>query len=316
MEKREPIKLGFGKGFLLVGRQAADKAHYRKWLLVASGSDLTALVTVQVPEQDSAYSDSVVRAALATLAVRPKCRRRRSSACCRSRSATLPASMWTACLRGRALMLSDAPAGSPNGSFCRQVRRREPRAFADRRRARRPERERGSRANFARLAFNEIGGIREIQVTMSEPLRIGGQSGYQTMAEAQRCAHRRRRHGGAVAALRRRRISADGRASPAPTAGPACSRGCARFATASNEMNVRRRRRRGSPASGTSLSEFFAGCRALSLTGATGATLGPPFDTPDHRRPQHALADHVAGLHHLDDAAGRAPTDSGTSNMA
>jgi hypothetical protein len=39
-------------------------------------------------------------------------------------------------------------------------------------------------ANFARLAFNEIGGIKDIQITMSEPLRIGGQSGYQTMADA------------------------------------------------------------------------------------------------------------------------------------
>ena len=38
------------------------------WLPTAS--DLTALVTVQVPEQDSAYPDSVVRAALATLSVR------------------------------------------------------------------------------------------------------------------------------------------------------------------------------------------------------------------------------------------------------
>ena len=40
------------------------------------------------------------------------------------------------------------------------------------------------RANFARLAFSEIGGIKDVQITMSEPLRIGGQPGYQTMAEA------------------------------------------------------------------------------------------------------------------------------------
>ena len=57
LEKREPIKLGIGKGFLLSGRQVADKARYRKWLLVAAADDLTALVTVQVPEQETAYSD-------------------------------------------------------------------------------------------------------------------------------------------------------------------------------------------------------------------------------------------------------------------
>jgi hypothetical protein len=41
------------------------------------------------------------------------------------------------------------------------------------------------RAEFARLMFGEIGGIRQVRITMSEPLRIGGQSGFQTMAEAQ-----------------------------------------------------------------------------------------------------------------------------------
>jgi hypothetical protein len=40
------------------------------------------------------------------------------------------------------------------------------------------------RGNFARTSFAEIGGIRDVHITMSEPLRIGGQSGYQTMAEA------------------------------------------------------------------------------------------------------------------------------------
>ena len=33
-------------------------------------------------------------------------------------------------------------------------------------------------------SFAEIGGIRDVRITMSEPLRIGGQSGYQTMAGA------------------------------------------------------------------------------------------------------------------------------------
>src|SRR5271170_4351609 len=70
LEKREAMELGFGKGFLLIGSQMAEKTKYRKWLLVASASDLTALVTVQVPAQDSTYPDRVVRAALATLSVR------------------------------------------------------------------------------------------------------------------------------------------------------------------------------------------------------------------------------------------------------
>jgi len=35
LEKREPMQLSFGKGFLLTGRQVADKTRFKKWLLVA-----------------------------------------------------------------------------------------------------------------------------------------------------------------------------------------------------------------------------------------------------------------------------------------
>ena len=38
--------------------------------------------------------------------------------------------------------------------------------------------------NFAKLSFDQIGGIKDVQIVMSEPLRIGGMSGYQTMADA------------------------------------------------------------------------------------------------------------------------------------
>ena len=40
------------------------------------------------------------------------------------------------------------------------------------------------RGKFARLAFGEIAGLRDVHLTMSEPLRLGRQWGYQTMAEA------------------------------------------------------------------------------------------------------------------------------------
>ena len=68
--KREPMTLDVGKGFLLSGKQTIGEASYRKWMLVAPAGNVTALVTVQVPEQDTKYTDKAVRAALATLAVR------------------------------------------------------------------------------------------------------------------------------------------------------------------------------------------------------------------------------------------------------
>ena len=88
-------------------------------------------------------------------------------------------------LRGRMLMLSDARGDSPEDAAKGALQAGSPddaRLLI----AALPGGpiEPDDHANFARLSFNEIGGIRDVRVTMSEPLRIGGQSGYQTMAEA------------------------------------------------------------------------------------------------------------------------------------
>ena len=183
IEKREPIKLGDGKGFLLVGRQAVDKTHYRKWLLVANASDLTVLVTVQVPEQDTVYSDSVVRTALATLTVRPEVPEAEQLGLLPFAVGDFAGFHVVGVFRGRALMLSDMPAGSPNGSFADMSEDASRARFLITASPGGPS-ENADHPNFARLAFNEIGGIRDIHVMLSEPLRIGGQSGFQTMAEA------------------------------------------------------------------------------------------------------------------------------------
>lgn len=191
LDKRESMQLNVGKGFLFIGRQVVDKARYRKWLLVAAASDLTALVTVQVPEQENAYSDRVVRAALATLAVRPTVPQAEELSLLPFAVGDLAGFQIDGVLRGRALVLSDShsegpkdsaedsakdsakapPEGSPNARMLVAAMAGGPAAPDD-------------RANFARMSFNEIAGVKDVHITMSEPLRIGGQPGYQTMAEA------------------------------------------------------------------------------------------------------------------------------------
>jgi hypothetical protein len=183
LDKREPMQLSVGKGFLLTGRQVADKARYRKWLLVAAAGDLTALVTVQVPEQDDAYPDRVVRAALATLSVRPTVPQEEELSLLPFAVGELAGFHVDGVLRGRVLVLSDSQSEGLQDSS------KEP--FEGSLNARLlvaavpgGPTEPDDRANFARSSFNEISGIRNVHVTMSEPLRIGGQPGYQTMAEA------------------------------------------------------------------------------------------------------------------------------------
>src|SRR5439155_19047464 len=71
LEERASFPFAAGKAFLVLGSQEADGTRYRKWLLVAATDELTALVTVQIPEAARAsYSDAAIRAALASLSVR------------------------------------------------------------------------------------------------------------------------------------------------------------------------------------------------------------------------------------------------------
>jgi outer membrane biosynthesis protein TonB len=249
LEKREPMRLDAGKGFLLTGRQVAGKERYRKWLLVLASGDITALVSVQVPESDTAYPNNIVRTALATLAVRQKVPEQEQLGLLPFTVGDLAGFRVDAVLPGRALVLSAAAAETPKDTSKESEEApKEPKEAKDSKEApkdtskeapkepkdakdskdgpketskeasKAPKEAKDSkeapkdtskeaaarsfdarlliaaapggpaeaddRGSFARTSFAEIGGIRDVRITMSEPLRIGGQSGYQTMAEA------------------------------------------------------------------------------------------------------------------------------------
>ena len=175
VDNREEMKFDFGQGTLVVGKQTADKTRYRKWLLNVQTNDLTALVNVQVPEQETAYPDATVRAALATLAVRATIPEAETLS-------LLPFTLGDRAgfhvenvLPGRAVMLIDTPDGVPTDNFDARM---FVAAFDG------GPTENDDHAQFARMTFGQIVGIKDVQITMSEPLRIGGQSGFQTTAQA------------------------------------------------------------------------------------------------------------------------------------
>lgn len=175
VDGREEMKFDFGQGTLVVGKQTADKTRYRKWLLNVQTNDLTALVNVQVPEQETAYPDAAIRAALATLAVRTTIPDVEKLSLLPFTLSDLAGFHIENVLPGRAVMLIDTPDGVPTNNF-------DPRMFVaafDGGPA-----EKDDQAQFARMTFGQIVGIKDIQITMSEPLRIGGQSGFQTTAQA------------------------------------------------------------------------------------------------------------------------------------
>jgi hypothetical protein len=175
VEQRDEVQLSFGKGSLVIGKQEADKKRYRKWLLVAPANDLTALVNIQIPEQANAYPDAVLRAALLTLAVRASVPDTEKLSLLPFTVGDLAGLHIQSVLPGRAVMLIDTPDGKPTGGVDSHL---FVAAFPG------GPAESADRNEFARLAFAEIVGIKDVQINMSEPLRLGGQSGYQTMAQA------------------------------------------------------------------------------------------------------------------------------------
>lgn len=175
VDNREEMKFDFGNGTLVVAKQTADKIRYRKWLLNVQTNDLTALVNVQIPEQETAYPDAVIRASLATLAVRATIPDAEKLSLLPFTLGDLAGFHVENVLPGRAVMLVDTPDGVPTDNF--DVRMFVA-AFDG------GPTEKDDHAQFARMTFGQIVGIKDVQITMSEPLRIGGQSGFQTTAQA------------------------------------------------------------------------------------------------------------------------------------
>jgi hypothetical protein len=70
---RETLRLAFGDGLLVVTRLGEKEAAVRKWALLARADDLTVTLIAIVPDAAvSAYPDSTMRAAFASVVVRGK----------------------------------------------------------------------------------------------------------------------------------------------------------------------------------------------------------------------------------------------------
>lgn len=198
--KREPFQAVAGNGFLLTGLHG----EVRQWMLVAPAGSVTAVVTARTTLDNSKYTDQVMRTALASVAVR-------DSIPDAERLSLLPFTVGNLAgfkiedvLPGRALMLVHLTPGDKAAGD---------KAAGDKPAGTKPPDKTAAHANtdieghpidarlliaavpggptdpkdddnFARVAFNQIGGIRDVRIQDAEPLRIGGQSGYETLATA------------------------------------------------------------------------------------------------------------------------------------
>jgi hypothetical protein len=177
-ETREDMPLSTGKAFLVLGHHEVEKMKIRKWILVAASSGLTALVTVQIPGAAKAlYPDAAIRAALATLAIRNTVPVEEQLSLLPFKVSDLAGFRVGGIVPGRALMLGDAAADAPGTGAIT-----EPHLFV----AISPGGpvQTGDRDAFARDVFATVPNLRDLHITTSEPLRIGGQQGHQILADA------------------------------------------------------------------------------------------------------------------------------------
>jgi hypothetical protein len=173
-ETREDMPHALGKAFLVIGDQQIDDAKLRKWIFVAAAGEVTALVTVQVPQAAQAsYSDAAIRAALQSVTVRTSVPADEQLSLLPFKVSDLAGFNVGGVIPGRAVMLTDPvpeggnPAAAPHIVI----------AIAPGSPAQASERDR-----FANEVFSSIPNLKDVRIISSEPLRIGGQQGHQIMA--------------------------------------------------------------------------------------------------------------------------------------
>ena len=153
VQSREELSLKNGRGFMVMARQqvpGAPGALARKWALVATEDDLTAIVTVQIPDAaQDAYPDVALRASLATFTTRAAA----------SGAALLTDGPKDAIeLTEQALLLITLAPGAPE----------QP----------------ADRESLARRAMSATPGVKDMRVIRSEAMRIGGQQGHEMLVGA------------------------------------------------------------------------------------------------------------------------------------
>lgn len=173
---RGTIPLKDGKGFFVVDKQEAGGRTLLRWVLVAQLPNVTAVVTALVPEDaKDKYPDATMKDALATVEARAAVPTEEQLSVLPFALNNLAGFRIARVQPGGAAMLTDGPKDSVEASeqpLLMVSLGADPAA---------PNEDRGL---AARRMFASIPGLKEIRYRRSEPLRIGGQQGFEIVADA------------------------------------------------------------------------------------------------------------------------------------
>jgi hypothetical protein len=172
LEKREALTLPTGKALLVIGRHDKDSA----WMLVAAMPDLTATLTLRLPDAArDAYPDKAIRAAVASLAVRPGVPIDEQLGLLPFKLNELAGFNIRGTVTGRGVLLTDlAPDAASTNIVPNMVVMMLPGA----------QPQPGARDDLAMQAFRAIRSLKDVRIAGAEQLRIGGQPGHEIMATA------------------------------------------------------------------------------------------------------------------------------------
>ena len=175
--KRESFPFANGIGILASGRASENGAPVRRWFLLATGfgstaSDLTALINVTVPEPAAAiYPEAAIRKALASIAFRPSPLQEQLGMMPFKLNEMSGFRVMRVLPEG-AVILTDGPTDNLDTQpyVIVSVGRGGPA-------------EPGDRGLFARDLLTTAP-LRDLSIQLAEPMRIGGQPGYEIRAQA------------------------------------------------------------------------------------------------------------------------------------
>jgi hypothetical protein len=174
--KRESFPFASGVGFLISGLAHENGVTSHKWFLLATAvggvRDLAVLINVDVPEAARAvYSDAVIRKALASVTFRPTPIQEQLGLLPFKLNELAGFRAMQAMAAG-GVILTDGPANDINKQpyIIVSVGRGAPGNADD-------------RGKFARELLSSAP-LRDLSVTLAEPMRIGGLPGYEIRAQA------------------------------------------------------------------------------------------------------------------------------------
>jgi hypothetical protein len=172
LEKREALTLPNGKAILVIGRQE----KLSTWMLVAALPDMTAMITLRLPDTaKDVYPETMLRAMFASLAARAEVPVDEQLGLLPFRLGELAGFRIGGVLPGRGVLLTDVAADAASTVI-------EPHIIV----AMMPggPAEAADRDDVARQIFRSIPNLKEVRITASESIRIGGQQGHEIMANA------------------------------------------------------------------------------------------------------------------------------------